>query len=181
MFGASRKAELDRFALLCHQQMQLEAVEVALFARLSSTIGLVLIDATAQDAVVVADGHRHAVNHIDLLTVLLLEVGAELGKEGLVVGAHPLQTTAETTATQVNLDVALLIEHLVAQCLVAAEEHRCHQGNRHHLCIADAALRVVPMVRCLQQIVTQTVDKYNVSVHEGLQGLVFGLVAYNRT
>ena len=47
--------------------------------------------------------------------------------------------------------------------------------------IAEATLHIVTMVLRLEQVVTQTVDKYNRGVHEGLLGLVVGCKASNLT
>src|SRR4030095_11671588 len=94
------------------EQMNLDAIEVALLAGLIAAIGLCAVDAVASDADVVADGYGRRVEDVNRLFVELLEGLAQQPKQGHEQMIESMQSSTQLALAHHMRNVALFLQQL---------------------------------------------------------------------
>jgi len=89
-------------------------------------------------------------------------------KQGQEVLLDPVQPSIQPTATQHRRDVGLLLGQRSGAFDVAAKAACSHDGCRHHFGVTHLALAVFDVMHRFQQVVAQTVNGYDLGVHERL-------------
>ena len=168
--GTGRQEELNRLTLRRHQQMNLHAVEVAALTGGVTAGRLALIEPRAQDTVLVTGGHRKGVHDVQRLAVMRLPMLGQPRKQGQEVVLDPVQPSIQPAATQHRRDVALLLEQRPRPFDVASKVAHSHNRRRHDFGVTHLALAVLDVMHRVQQVVTHTVNGYDLGVHELLPG-----------
>jgi hypothetical protein len=83
-----------------------------------------------------------------------------------------MDATGEATRTERAGQLPLFVQKLMGTFEVAAKIQSRDQGRGQDFCVAHPTLRVFPMLKCLQQIITEAINEYNFHVHRGSSPVV---------
>jgi len=175
--GSRSQKEFDGLSAFGNQDMHPYSIEKAFFAGDVTPPFLTLIELTARDAVVVADGNWVTVQDVAGTLIEHLPVFAQRQKQGQKQVGDAMQTTVIAASTQHMRHVAILTQKLAAHSKVPSEIQHCDNCGRHHFCILQLALPILNVMQGLQQIITQAKYEYNLGVHALLR-YCFGLSTF---
>src|ERR1051326_2289105 len=84
--------------------------------------------------------------------------------------------TVETTFLQHGWNVTMFFQKRPRLFQVPSKEGRCHNRSGHDFRITHLTLDIFMMMKSFQNIVTNAINGYNLTVQEGSSALVFGVV-----
>jgi hypothetical protein len=145
--------------------MDLETIEIALFAGLIPPPNFTSIEMGATNAVVVTRCHRKTVNNVDRAGIQFLPDFAQQAKQGQEQSSNPVQTPVETALFQHVWNVAIFLKMCSGFLHVPPKVKSRYDSGCHDFGIRHLALLIFVMMNSLQHIVTQAINCYNLAVH----------------
>lgn len=134
----------------------------------------------ATDTIVIAGGDGKAIDNIDRVSIQRFPGLAQRRKQVQKQLRSPMQTTIQSTLREGFWNIAMIMQKTSSRFKVAPEVQHGNDCQCHYFCIAHLALPIFVMVKCLQKVVTQAINCYNLVVHV-VTWFGFGLVTFNFT
>jgi hypothetical protein len=139
-----------------------------------------LINAAAQNAIIIANGHRKTIHDVEGVFVQLFPGLTQQVEQGPEMVSQTMPAPIEAAFGEHTRNIPSFLQKAARSFVIPTKEQGSYEGRGHYFGIAHLTLRIFDMIHSFQKIITQAINCYNLGVHVFLLESS-GLGSYNFT